>query len=250
MAPFIRNIVFAFSAASYDDYKRVGPAYAEFYAELLGMRIIREDWIKIAKDPEITPQLGFGDGPGEYPPVRWPDPTYPQQLHLNIAVPDLDAADELVTRLGATPLQDKGHFRTYADPIGHPFCLYRDNSPDVRIARIVIDCPDAGALAVFYGRLLEMPERIEDSSDRVVISRADRSEPMLAFQRVDDYRAPRWPDPEYPQQVHLDVLVDDGEAAYALARELGGTLLPAMGGTSPVYADPAGHPLCIGIRGQ
>jgi hypothetical protein len=28
------------------------------------------------------------------------------------------------------------------------------------------------------------------------------------FQRITEYHAPRWPDPAYPQQLHLDVTVD------------------------------------------
>ncbi|GAB3808341.1 VOC family protein [Micromonospora zhanjiangensis] len=63
-----------------------------------------------------------------YRPPTWPDPTRPQQFHLDFGVPDLDAAHERVVALGAT-LLDQGPagrgWRVYADPAGHPFCLVR-----------------------------------------------------------------------------------------------------------------------------
>ena len=45
----------------------------------------------------------------------------PQQVHLDVMVDDLAAADREVRRLGARRLTDGQH--VYADPAGHPFCL-------------------------------------------------------------------------------------------------------------------------------
>jgi hypothetical protein len=95
-----------------------------------------------------------------------------------------------------------------------------------------------------------MRTRLEDSAERVVIARDDGSLPMLAFQHAPLYTAPRWPDPAYPQQVHLDLHVDEGEAAQDLALRLGAIRLPKMGGSCPVFADPAGHPFCLCTPGQ
>jgi catechol 2,3-dioxygenase-like lactoylglutathione lyase family enzyme len=54
----------------------------------------------------------------------WPDPTRPQQLHLDIDVPELDDAHERVVGLGARFLRNEPRgWRVYADPAGHPFCL-------------------------------------------------------------------------------------------------------------------------------
>lgn len=53
------------------------------------------------------------------------DPEHPQQAHLDIDVPDLDAAEPAVLALGAVRLHDAGGWRIYADPAGHPFCLVR-----------------------------------------------------------------------------------------------------------------------------
>jgi len=187
---------------------------------------------------------------------RWPDPKYPQQMHLDIVVADLDAAEEIALINGGHKLQDRGAYRTYADPLGHPLCLYLDTSGRTTVepgaapgtlARIVIDCPDPLTLATFYGQLLRMPQHIEDSPDRMVIARDADTYPMLAFQRVDDYLAPRWPDPAYPAQMHFDVMFDDRAAAERRATELGATWIPPKHEKhfGHVYADPAGHPFCL-----
>jgi catechol 2,3-dioxygenase-like lactoylglutathione lyase family enzyme len=231
-------------------------ALASFYAELLGMRIIREDWLVIAKDENSSPRLAFDEESG-YRPSRWPDPEHPQQLHPDISVSNLEAAQELALRLGATLLQDKGEYRSYADPAGHPFCLYGDAGKNDQlerlgtgqISRVVFDCFSPRSLAAFYEGLIGMHRRIEDSPDRVVIARDDGGNPMLAFQHAQ-FEAPRWPDPAYPQQIHLDLHVDDGKAAQELALRLGAIPLPPMGGSCPVYADPAAHPFCLCSPGQ
>ena len=67
----------------------------------------------------------------------------------------------------------------------------------------------------------------------------------VTFQAVPDYNAPRWPDPQYPQQAHLDVAVEDVDAAEAQVIELGGQPLGAAGENWRVYSDPAGHPFCL-----
>jgi hypothetical protein len=64
----------------------------------------------------------------------------------------------------------------------------------------------------------------------------------VAFQVAPDHQPPQWPDPNRPQQVHLDVMVDDQAAAEARVIELGAR--PLAGGDH-VYADPAGHPFCL-----
>lgn len=114
-----------------------------------------------------------------------------------------------------------------------------------RLQCLVVDCPDPGALATFYEQLLGLP-RVEDEPDWVTLGTPGDS-PALAFQRVDDYVPPRWPDPEAPQQMHVDVLVDDLDEAEPRVLGLGATLLD--GSDKPigfrVYADPAGHPFCL-----
>ncbi|WP_436535606.1 VOC family protein [Actinoplanes sp. HUAS TT8] len=112
-----------------------------------------------------------------------------------------------------------------------------------RYEHVVIDCPDPRALADFYMRLLGM--RVERDSDDWVVIRDDADHRRLAFQRVPHLRAPRWPDPEYPQQFHLDVMVDDIDRAETEALAIGATRLPHEGPDYRVYADPTGHPFCL-----
>lgn len=108
---------------------------------------------------------------------------------------------------------------------------------------LIIDCPDPSALAGFYQELLGM-QRVQDDPDWVVIGDApDR--PGIAFQRAADLQPPRWPDPEHPQQMHVDVRVDDVDAAEGQVLALGAHRLPGGGDRFRVYADPVGHPFCL-----
>ena len=67
----------------------------------------------------------------------------------------------------------------------------------------------------------------------------------MLFQQVEWYTAPRWPDPEFPQQLHIDVAVTDVDAAEREALAIGATRLPGSGENWRVYADPAGKPFCL-----
>ena len=269
----IQNVVFACPGNTEESYDAGARPLATFYANLLGMRIIREDWFLIARDDDPDGlKLGFGDGPIDYHPPRWPDPNFPQQMHLDISVADLDASEQRALDLGASKLQDKATFRSYADPSGHPFCLYRCTPNDQtgtttehltghapadptgrnrlgRIDRVVIDCYSPRALAGFYATLLDMPQRELDTPERVVIARSDGRLPALAFQHAQS-PAPRWPDPAYPQQVHLDLRVPNPDeprlrAAHDLAAHLGAINLKTYPNAHTVYGDPAGHPFCL-----
>ena len=80
-----------------------------------------------------------------------------------------------------------------------------------RLHHLILDCPDPRALAEFYARLLDQPITY-DSDDFVVVAANDRTS-GLGFQRATGHRPPTWPDPEVPQQMHLDVMVEDPEAA-------------------------------------
>lgn len=117
------------------------------------------------------------------------------------------------------------------------------------IRNIVFECPDARALATFYAELLGWRIIREDW---LVVAESEASTLRLAFDEVPDYRPPRWPDPtgQRPQQLHLDIGVEDGDAATERALRLGATRLPDLGGSCPVFADPAGHPFCLCASGQ
>ena len=112
-----------------------------------------------------------------------------------------------------------------------------------RLHAFVIDCPDPVALAEFYGAILDLPIGYQDE-DWVVLGDRAR-EPHVAFQLAPDHVPPQWPDPGHPQQMHLDIAVDDVEAAEPQVLTLGATRLPGEGRDFRVYADPAGHPFCL-----
>jgi catechol 2,3-dioxygenase-like lactoylglutathione lyase family enzyme len=113
---------------------------------------------------------------------------------------------------------------------------------------VVLDCPDARQLARFYQSVLG--GTVNQPDDRWSVGEGfatvhTEAGVVLAFQRVAGFRAPRWPDPAYPQQFHLDIEVPDIDAAHDQVTGLGATLLHADARGWRVYADPAGHPFCL-----
>jgi catechol 2,3-dioxygenase-like lactoylglutathione lyase family enzyme len=111
-----------------------------------------------------------------------------------------------------------------------------------RLHHMVLDCPDPAALARFYSQLLGQP--ITYQSDDWVVVAANETSSGLAFQLAPDHRAPSWPDPAIPQQLHLDVMVEDPSSAGPWVLALGARSLDG----DNVYADPAGHPFCLITR--
>ena len=117
---------------------------AEFYRQLLGFvyRPGDEPPGRGQDDPKARDWLVLHH-PGGWPRVAfqhvdtlrqstWPSDEIPQQLHLDLTVPDrneLDAQHERAARLGARLLADRSDdedepLRVYADPAGHPFCIF------------------------------------------------------------------------------------------------------------------------------
>ena len=116
-----------------------------------------------------------------------------------------------------------------------------------RFPSIVLDCPDPRALATFYGAMLDWDVDTAnfDASDGWIDVKSDYG-PCLSFQGVEDYRAPSWPTQEVPQQMHLDVVVDNLDTAEAAVISLGATKHDHQPGTTfRVMLDPAGHPFCL-----
>jgi hypothetical protein len=109
---------------------------AEFYRRLLGYRYRPgdesgdQDWLVLrAADGRMA--LAFQEVE-ELEPATWPEGQRPQQLHLDMTVPDAEALDRQHRKaldLGATLLLDRADdeeepLRVYADPAGHPFCIF------------------------------------------------------------------------------------------------------------------------------
>ena len=110
-----------------------------------------------------------------------------------------------------------------------------------RFPVVAIDCPDPGELARFYAAILEWPVNVDDDNSWAHIHHPDETA-AIAFQRVDDYRAPDWPAQSTPQQMHLDVDVDDLDAGEAAVLALGAVKHEHQPGTDfRVFLDPAGR---------
>ncbi|MBS2538571.1 VOC family protein [Catenulispora sp. NF23] len=97
---------------------------ASFYQRLLGLEVFLDSDDVVALKGAgflLTAQRVRG-----HVPPDWPSGPTPKQMHLDIAVADLEGAESLALSLGATraayqPLPDE--WRVLIDPAGHPFCL-------------------------------------------------------------------------------------------------------------------------------
>jgi catechol 2,3-dioxygenase-like lactoylglutathione lyase family enzyme len=118
------------------------------------------------------------------------------------------------------------------------------SAPTFRYVAVTFDCPDPAELARFYGDALGLP--VAYSTDGFVLL-GQEGTPGLGFNRLSDYRRPTWPDPSQEKQAHLELGVDDLDAAQARILALG-AVEPATQpdpGRWRVLLDPAGHPFCI-----
>jgi hypothetical protein len=126
-------------------------ALAEFYRRLLDLRYRSGDEPPPAGEPDPNGQdwLVLTDATGyrrlafqqvaALPKATWPEGPRPQQLHLDMtveSVSDLDAQHERVLALGGRLLHDRSDdpdepLRVYADPAGHPFCVFVAHSTPV-----------------------------------------------------------------------------------------------------------------------
>lgn len=117
---------------------------AEFYRKLLGLTYrpgdeppqpgeVDErgnDWL-VLTTPGGRPQLAF-QRVASLPQPTWPDPSVPQQMHLDLTVAstdDLEVQHHRVLGIGGRLLHDQSDdpeepLRVYADPAGHPFCIF------------------------------------------------------------------------------------------------------------------------------
>ncbi|MHB1526049.1 MAG: VOC family protein [Candidatus Dormibacteria bacterium] len=117
---------------------------AEFYRQLLGLVYRAGDeppqpgepdlrgaeWL-VLLDQRGSRRLAF-QRVAALPEVTWPEGPIPQQMHLDLTVPttaEFEAQHERALALGAKLLRDRSDdpdepLRVYADPAGHPFCIF------------------------------------------------------------------------------------------------------------------------------
>ena len=133
-----------------------------------------------------------------------------------------------------------------------------------RIRQVVLDTTDARKLAEFYRKLFGLRYRSGDEppdpkqpdprgSDWLVLLNDDGV--PLAFQQVEEFAVPTWPESGVPQQLHLDSTVESVEElhvehdrALALGARLIIDRIDDPEELLRVYADPQGHPFCIFVE--
>jgi hypothetical protein len=124
---------------------------AEFYRQLLDLRYRPGDEPPAPGDPDDKGRdwlvLRYPGGAGalafqqvaDMPAPTWPEGPHPQMLHLDLTVPsveDLLAQHARALALGGRLLYDRiadaeEPLRVYADPAGHPFCIFVTSSEAV-----------------------------------------------------------------------------------------------------------------------
>lgn len=134
--------------------------------------------------------------------------------------------------------------------------LHRDNmdraeaKSRLSLSGIVLGSPDPLALARFYERLLGW--EMKPGGDETWVQLLGPSgPPALSFQLEVDHVPPAWPagPGDQQMQMHLDIRVDDLDAAAAHAEACGAT--PAQYQPQEdvrVYIDPVGHPFCLALE--
>jgi hypothetical protein len=128
--------------------------------------------------------------------------------------------------------------------------------------QVVLDTTDARGLAEFYRRLLGFAYRPGDEPpppghddergrDWLVI-RSPSGGAGIAFQQVAGLTETTWPDDAVPQQLHLDMNVQNKEELdrqHERALRLGARLRLDRSADEDeplrVYADPSGHTFCV-----
>lgn len=117
---------------------------------------------------------------------------------------------------------------------------------EIKYQVITFDAADLPAESAFWAGMLDGEVDAEDDWHMVNVDGA----PRVGVQLAPDHVAPDWPDGTPPQQIHLDLWVDNFSAAHEEVMALGARVLQkARGNTAgddfQVYADPAGHPFCL-----
>ena len=118
---------------------------------------------------------------------------------------------------------------------------------------IVFDARDIEAESTFWAGLLGGEVHRDEDWPSIVVD----GEWVMGVQLAPNHLVPEWPTGTQQQQVHIDLHVDDLDAAGQRAIELGARQLqaPRRPADNPdgnerfaVYASPAGHPFCFGVH--
>ena len=122
----------------------------------------------------------------------------------------------------------------------------RPVQPSFHVGAVNMDCADAAVMADFYSQLLGWDVAWRDHD--FVVLREPNGGTTLSFQQEAWYAPPVWPERpgEQTKMMHLDVKVDDLDAAVAHAISVGGRLAEHQPRPDlRIMLDPAGHPFCL-----
>lgn len=113
--------------------------------------------------------------------------------------------------------------------------------PTVAWAEVTIDCRDTKRVAGFWAELLDLPARAHDDG-WFQFGPAVQGGPVINIQPVAEPKVGK-------ARIHLDVWVDDLDAAIALVEELGGAHTGEVHthpeGIDVVMTDPEGTEFCL-----
>ena len=119
-------------------------------------------------------------------------------------------------------------------------------------AYTALDCANPVELAHFYSKITGLRVQPFDQGETAQTCEwlellDENNRTKMAFQKIDNYRAPTWPQGDIPQQVHMDFHAKDLDIAEKDLLELGAikTEFQPKPHRFRVYLDIAGHPFCI-----
>lgn len=117
--------------------------------------------------------------------------------------------------------------------------------PVAKLGWILTDCHDPERLAAFWGAVLgvDVEERFGSPPQYVNLGPGTPGGPRVCFQRVPEAKVTK-------NRVHLDLAVQDVDAAASRIEALGGTRLPRDdfhedGYSWRLMADPEGNEFCL-----
>lgn len=113
---------------------------------------------------------------------------------------------------------------------------------------VVLDAADVATESTFWATLFG--GRVVDDDPRFHCVIDEHGDWVLGVQHAPEHVPPSWPDGA-PQQVHIDLHAVEAAQLHEVAVAAGARMLqdaddPDAAEGHRVYADPAGHPFCIG----
>jgi predicted enzyme related to lactoylglutathione lyase len=241
---------------SCDDPGRV----SEFWAALLGYGRAAAGSSWLATDPRGEDVTLLFNKMAKSETIEVP-------IHLDINVPDREAALDRVLQLGGSLVETKSYkigelgdsTTIMRDPEGYGFCLEDPpNTERAHIWNVTFACAEPRELGRFWALALGWPdENIDESifqtfreagvgepdiSGFHLVKAPNGSRPRFYFHRREKSRPESYP-------MHLDFATDDREAEVERLVRAGASVVETKQGTNVTFTilrDPEGNPFCVG----